>query len=198
MRLRLHSDDELPSRGNRLVRAAVAFLLRITGWRIEGEVPRVPKLIVAGAPHSSNWDFVLTLACALALGVRVSWVGKHTLFRGPMGPFMRWTGGVSVNRNGRQGFVDAMIEEFRQRPKFVLAVMPQGTRKAVKWKTGFYHIARGANIPVVPVAFDYGCKTLRFGPLLVPSGDMAHDMAQIQSHFIGVRGKYPARDEQQL
>jgi 1-acyl-sn-glycerol-3-phosphate acyltransferase len=184
--------EALPRRGNQFTQAAATLLLRAFGWRIEGDVPDVSKAVIVGAPHTSNWDFVLTLLTASALGVRLQWVGKHTLFRGPLGWFMRSAGGIPVDRRVSTGFVGAMVAEFRRRPAFLLAIMPQGTRGPSRpWKTGFHFIARGAEVPIVPVAFDYGHQAVRFGPAFTPSDDLTRDIAAIQSYFVDVRGKYP-------
>jgi 1-acyl-sn-glycerol-3-phosphate acyltransferase len=183
----------LPRRGGRFSRSFAAQLLRAAGWRIEGEIPNAPRFVVIGAPHTSNWDSFLTFAASFALGVRLSWVGKHTLFRGPAGPLMRWLGGVSLDRRRSQGFVEAMVEEFRRRERFILAIMPQGTRgrsgQTQQWKTGFYHIAQGAGVPILLVAFDYGNRVLRFGPVIEASGEL--DLAAIRARFDGVRGRHP-------
>ncbi len=183
--------DAVPRRGNRVTQVAAALLLRALGWRIEGDIPSLSKAVLVGAPHTTNWDFALTMATAYALGARLQWVGKRSLFRWPMGIFMRWAGGISVDRRVSAGLVQAMVEEFRRRETFLLAIMPQGTRRpGATWKTGFHYIARGAGVPIVLVAFDYGRKAVRFGPTLAPSGDVARDVAEIQSYFVDVRGKY--------
>jgi 1-acyl-sn-glycerol-3-phosphate acyltransferase len=181
----------VPRRGNRMTQATAALLLGSFGWRIEGDLPNVAKAVIVGAPHTSNWDFVLTLLTACALGVRLQWVGKHTLFRRPLGPLMRWAGGVRVDRRVSTGFVGAMVAEFKRRPAFLLAIMPQGTRRLnTPWKSGFHVIAREAQVPIVPVAFDYGHRAVRFGGVYTASDDLTRDVAEIQSYYVGVQGKY--------
>lgn len=184
--------DQLPRRGNALSRAIALGCLALMGWRIELNAPNLPKFLFVGAPHTSNWDFVLTLIAIFALSIRISWMGKHTLFRWPLGGLMRWFGGVPINRKEGGGVVDATIEAFNSRPQFIIAIMPEGTRRRVKeWKTGFYHIAQKANVPVVLVIFDYAQKCLRIGPAIDLTGDMAADIAYIQSFYKNVQGKYP-------
>ncbi|MFN2223702.1 MAG: lysophospholipid acyltransferase family protein [Candidatus Promineifilaceae bacterium] len=184
----------MPRRGNRLSQQIARFLMSLFGWRIEIDgVPNLPKFILVGAPHTSNWDFVLTLTTFFALSVRISWMAKHTFFRWPFMGLLAWLGGVPVNRaNQANGIVSQTVEAFNSREKFLIAVMPEGTRSKVRrWKTGFYHIAQGANVPIVLVRFDYGRKVMGIGPAFEPSGDMAADMARIQSIFAVIRGKNP-------
>ena len=168
--------------------------MSLFGWRIEfDDVPNLPKLMLVGAPHTSNWDFVLTLATFFALSVKISWMAKHTFFRWPFKGVLAWLGGVPVDRTNRdEGIVDQTIRAFESHDKFVIAIMPEGTRsKTHKWKTGFYHIARGAKVPIVLIRFDYGRKVMGIGPTIEPSGDAAADMVHIQSIFAAVRGKNP-------
>ncbi len=187
-----HIGPAVPRRGTSISRMLVLRLFFACGWRIEGTIPNVPKAVVVGAPHTSNWDLAITLAGAFGLGVRVFWVGKHTLFRGIAGAVLRWLGGISVNRRQARGFVESVLREYKWRDQFFVAIMPEGTRYAVReWKTGFYHIAYGAQVPIILAAFDYGHQVLRFGPAIMPSGDLDHDLALIKAHFAGIRGKHP-------
>ena len=142
-------------------------LLELGGWRIEGEVPDEPKLLLVGAPHTTNLDFVLTKLTGGALGVRLSWVGKQALFPGPLATIGRSLGGIPVDRASSEGFVDAMVAEFRRRERFYLALMPAGSRATPdRWRSGFYYIARDAGVPILLVAFDWGRRTMRLGPML--------------------------------
>ena len=181
--------DALPRRGSRASRGIARLLLSLLGWRIQGALPNVPRMVLIGAPHTSNWDFVVSMATAWALGVRVSWVGKQELFRTPLGSFFRWLGGVPVDRRASSGFVEQMVAEFRRRSPFALAVAPEGTRRAVtKWRTGFYYIAVGADVPIVLVTFDRARRLLHLGPALSPSGDLTADLARIRSLYDGILG----------
>jgi 1-acyl-sn-glycerol-3-phosphate acyltransferase len=165
--------------------------LRVGGWRIEGAVPDEPKLLLLGAPHTSYFDFVLTKLTAWAVGIRLSWVGKKSLFPRPIAPLVRWFGGIPVNRATSEGFVDRMVEEFRKRDRFYLALMPEGGIHQSHWRSGFYHIARSADVPMLLVAFDWGRRTVRLGPTLTAQPEAATDdeIERVRAHFDGVRGR---------
>jgi 1-acyl-sn-glycerol-3-phosphate acyltransferase len=167
--------------------------MSLFGWRIEADIPNRSKLVLVGAPHTSNWDFILTMTTLFSLSIKISWMGKKSLFGWPFKDVMEWLGGVPIDRaNQSGGIVDQTIEAFNSRDKFVIAIMPEATRSKVrKWKTGFYRIAQGAEVPIVLVRFDYGRKVMGIGPTIDPSGDITADMAQIQSRFSAVEGKYP-------
>jgi 1-acyl-sn-glycerol-3-phosphate acyltransferase len=184
--------EAVPKRGNRFSRALGRALLAAFGWRIAGDVPNLPKLVLIAAPHTSNWDFPLAMAVIFAIGIHVSWMGKHTFVNGPLSPLLRWLGGIPVDRRGAQGVVGQMVDVFNQREQFVLGLAPEGTRKKVTaWKTGFYHIAVGAGVPIVPVTFDYGRRLVRIGAPLYPTGDITADMVHIEAFYQGVVGKNP-------
>jgi 1-acyl-sn-glycerol-3-phosphate acyltransferase len=183
--------DALPKRGNRLTQALAFGLMATFGWRLEGEVPDLSKMVLIGAPHTSAWDLLLTLATMFGLGVRFSWVAKKSLFKKPIGSLLRWLGGIPVDRQNSQGFVDQMAQEFERRQKLLLALMPEGTRSRGKeWKTGFYFLAFRAQVPILLITFDYGQKTMRIGPAVSPSGDIAVDLPYIQSFFANISGKH--------
>ena len=184
--------DRLPRQGNRLTRAIGRTLLRWTGWRFEGAVPNRDKLLAIGAPHTTAWDFALAMMAILALGVRVSWLGADWVFRFP---FMRAIGGIPVDRSVRQGMVPQAIRRFAERPKLILALTPEGSRKkVVPWKTGFYHIAAGAGVPVLMVSIDLENKLLRFGPSFEPSGDYEADMeTKIEPFYADLVDRFPER-----
>lgn len=184
--------DAMPKRGNRFTRWLGRTLFRLSGWQLIGRGTNFPKMVLVGAPHTSNWDFVLTLMTMMALGVRFSWVVKHTFLRGPQGRLAAWLGGIGVDRANTKGFVDQMTAEFNRRDQLLLAIMPEGTRSDVKeWRTGFYFIAHQAQVPMYLVIFDYGRKELRIGPELWPTGDVATDLPVIQSYFADAKGKNP-------
>jgi 1-acyl-sn-glycerol-3-phosphate acyltransferase len=185
--------DSVPKRGNRFTQTVARSLLSLFGWRIEADVPDLPKFVMVGAPHTSNWDFLLTVATFYSLSVKISWMGKSSLFRRPFKGVMEWLGGVPVDRAGkREGIVEQTVKAFAGHEKFVIAVMPEGTRsKVAQWKTGFYHIAQEARVPIVLVRFDYGRKIMGIGPTIEPSGDPAEGVANIQSMFANIEGKNP-------
>ena len=165
-------------------------MLAALGWKVEGEVPNLPKLVIAVAPHTSNWDFVVGVAAMFALDLRIDFLGKHTLFRGPLGVFVRWIGGIPVDRSNPQGVVDEAIAGFGRVEQRVLAIAPQGTRKrGARFKSGFLRIAYGAGVPVVLAALDYGEHCVRFGPTFMPGEDIEAESARAEAHFAPIKGK---------
>ena len=184
--------DVVPKRGNKVTRWLGRAVLALFGWQIAGHAPNLPKFIVIGAPHTSNWDFSLAMLFFIALGLRVSWMGKDSFINGRLKRVWHWMGGVAINRRAAHGVVNQMVDVFNKRDKFVLGLTPEGTRaKVSRWKTGFYHIACGANVPILPVAIDYKIKTLQLHPIFIPSGDLTDDLAKIQALFAAARGKRP-------
>jgi 1-acyl-sn-glycerol-3-phosphate acyltransferase len=180
--------SRVPRRGGALRAALGRAILRLAGWRIDGALPDRPKLVVLAAPHSSNWDFVLGIAVVFALRLDIRFIGKAELFRGPLGPLMRWLGGLPVDRRRPEGFVEQTVAMFAERDHLLLAVAPEGTRKPVKkWKSGFYRIAVGAGVPIVPGFFDNGRKAIGFGPALVPSGNAEADIEKLRSFYAPIR-----------
>jgi 1-acyl-sn-glycerol-3-phosphate acyltransferase len=184
--------DALPRRGSPFSQRLAHKILTRLGWRIEGEVSNLPKMVLIGAPHTSNWDLILTIGAMFALGIHVSWIAKHTIFRWPLGVLLRYLGGIGINRQSSKGFVDKMAEEIQTRPQILLAIMPEGTRSKTKeWRSGFYYIAHQAQVPILMVVFDYGRKILRLGPAFTPTGDFAADLPQIKSYFADATGYNP-------
>ncbi len=166
--------------------------LRAFGWQVAGGVPNVRKAVVVAAPHTSNWDLPFLLAIAWTLGVRIRWVGKHTLFRFPFGPLTRAVGGVSVDRRGSHDAVTAISELMKQYDDLLLVVPPEGTRhKADRWKTGFYYIALAADVPIVLGFLDYGKKRGGLGKIFHPTGVPEQDVAFLRAFYADIRGKYP-------
>ncbi len=183
--------DAVPQRSDPLSRAFGRVVLRLLGWRITGEVPDRPKFVVIVAPHRSNWDFVVGLAVRFALGIDASWIGKHTLFRGPWAGLLRRWGGIPVDRRSPHDTVATVVDLFAKSDRMVLAVAPEGTRKrGSEWKTGFWHIAHGADVPILPIAFDWTDRTVRLMPIVHPR-DLEQDMRNIRALYAGVRGRYP-------
>lgn len=182
-----------PAVPRRRSRALVLFgraVLRLLGWRVVGTVPDLPKFVVAVAPHTSNWDFVIGAAAMFALDLDLAFIGKHTLFRGPFAPLLRGMGGIPVDRSKPHGVVDDSVAAFSCMERRVLALAPQGTRSPVaRFKTGFLHIARGAGVPILLAALDYEAKCVRLGPTFNPGADVEADRTWVESHFASVRGK---------
>ncbi|HET7729591.1 MAG TPA: lysophospholipid acyltransferase family protein [Usitatibacter sp.] len=182
----------MPRRGNRPLVFVGRLALSLMRFRVEGEVPDLPKFVIAVAPHTSNWDFVVGAAAMFALDLRLAFIGKHTLFRGPLGAVMRWMGGIPVDRSSPHGVVAQSLEAFRAMDRRVLAIAPEGTRKRVaRFKTGFLHIARGAGVPVVLAALDWGNRRIRLGPTFVPSEDLEAERVNVEAYFAPIRGKRP-------
>lgn len=187
-------NGKLPLRHNALFRFAGSAALRWMGWKITGPFPDVEKAVVIAAPHTSNWDFVIGIAAKLKLELNINWLGKHTLFRKPFAPFFRWLGGTPVDRNSSKGVVHQIVDIFDSREQFLLGLSPEGTRKKVdRWKTGFYNIAKGAAVPIVPVAFDYRTKTIVIGKPVYPSDSMEKDFEQLALFYSEMEGKHPEK-----
>jgi 1-acyl-sn-glycerol-3-phosphate acyltransferase len=159
-------------------------------FRVEGDVPDLAKFVIAVAPHTSNWDFVVGAATMFALDLRLTFIGKHTLFRWPCGAAMRWMGGVPVDRSSAHGVVGDAVRAFERVETRVLAIAPEGTRKRVeRFRSGFLHIARGARVPVLLATLDWGERCVRFGPLFTPGGDLEGELRRVEAFYAPVRGK---------
>ena len=176
---------------NTLLRAFSRLYLRLAGWRVEGQLA-VDKCVLIAAPHTSNWDLPLTLMTAFVLDLRLHWMGKHTIFKFPFGPLMRWLGGVAVNRSQKSNLVASSAQALRDfEGKVQLIIPPEGTRdKVTTWKTGFYWIAHGAGVPIQLAYMDYANKRAGLGPLITPTGDIEADMVGIQAFYLPFRGKH--------
>jgi 1-acyl-sn-glycerol-3-phosphate acyltransferase len=156
---------KVPRRDYGVLRRAGAGWLRVSGWRIDGEIPDLERAVVAVAPHSSNWDFVHAVAAVFTLGLRVSFIGKHTLFRGPLGRFMTWLGGIPVDRTRPDGVVEAVQARFARGGPLWFGVAPEGTRRrGAPFKSGFYRVAQASGVPIVPVYFDYRRRVIGILP----------------------------------
>ena len=171
-----------------LVTPAFRFLfgvvLRLLGWRVVGQLPDYPKFVIVGAPHTSNWDFVMFLALAFVLKGDLRYMGKKELFRWPYAGFFRWCGGVPVDRSKHHGLVEQTVQAIQEADRFQLVITPEGTRKKVGgWKQGFYHIAKKANIPIVTGYVDSRTKTCGIGPTFTLTDDMEADIAAIKAFF---------------
>ena len=171
------------------------FILRIFGWQAELSVTMPEKCVLAGAPHTTNWDFPLTILSMAAMGIRFNWVGKHTLFRWPLGILMRALGGIPLERrSGGARFAIKAFELFRDRDRFILAIAPEGTRhRTAHWQAGFYKIAIKSNVPIALGYVDYKKKMIGIGKTLVPSGDSSKDFAVIKEFYRDKSGKYPEK-----
>jgi len=177
-----------------LLRWFSILFFKIAGWRTKGRLPDIPKFVLVGAPHTSNWDFPYSLFIIFIFKTKIYWLGKEALFRMPFKWFFKWLGGIPVDRSKSSNIVAHLIQQFHQNDKLILTITPAGTRKMVKkWKTGFYHIANGANVPIALGFLDYRLKTGGIGPVISPTGDIEADMKTIRAFYDGISGKYPEK-----
>lgn len=179
----------------KLVRGVAGGLFALRGWRFAQQQPNARKYVMIVAPHTSNWDFFLMVVIGAGLGRQARFMAKDSVFKGPLGRLLRWLGGVAVERGSRHNFVAQMVDVFKETDDMVLIIAPEGTRsKVAEWKGGFYHIAAGAGVPIIPAQLDYAKRTVSLAAEYYPSGDLAKDLPQIQSVYQGVTAKYPEQD----
>jgi len=169
------------------------IFFRLMKWKIIGEIKEeTKKCILLVAPHTSWHDFYIGVFCRGIIQKSMNFVAKKELFIFPFGYYFRWMGGAPLNRGKNENKVEAIAKIFKQKEEFRLAIAPEGTRKKVdKWKTGFYYIARAANIPVVPVAFDWKNKEVKIGDPYFVTDNIHIDISRLEQHFKGVVGKIP-------
>ena len=168
---------------------------RLAGWRFAGETPANKKYVVIAAPHTSNWDLPFMLGCALYFRVPLKWMGKHTLFKPPFSGLMKWLGGIPIDRTKNNDVVAQMVEVYNSADELVVAIPPEGTRSKVRyWKTGFYNIAYGADVPIFLGFLDYEKKIGGFGGRIDPTGDYAADLEKIKAFYAPITPKH-VRDE---
>ncbi|MDZ7697472.1 MAG: lysophospholipid acyltransferase family protein [Deltaproteobacteria bacterium] len=178
----------------RAMRWVAWIIFRGMGWKPAGKRPDIPKYVIIAAPHTSNWDFLYTLCLAFLLNIKAVIMMKGAWFRWPAGRFFRWMGALPVDRSRSTDVVARAVQAFREQSHMVLVVPPSGTRRQVMyWKTGFYHIARGAGVPIVLGYLDYRQKVGGIGPTVYPTGNMTADMQRIREFYAGIEGKHPHR-----
>lgn len=181
-----------PSRGNAFSRWLGRSILKLMGWRFEGELPETGKCVVIVAPHTSNWDFVVGMAAMLAIGVRASWMGKHQIFFWPVKYLWRWLGGIPTIRHQHLGAVEQRVQLIQNSQQIFLALAPEGTRSKVhQWKSGFYYIALGACVPILPVYFNYARKVIGLADAFIPTGDATRDIEKLREFYRQHPGKRP-------
>lgn len=182
----------IPRRGSSAWRWLGRAVLRAAGWRLDGTFPDAAKLVIAVAPHTSNWDFLYGAAAMFALDLKATFIGKHTLFVWPLSVFLRWMGGIPVDRRAAQGVVGEAVASFRESRQLVLVIAPEGTRRKVaRYKTGFLHIAHGAGVPVLLVGLDYAARCIRIGPAFAVGEDIESERVRVEAHFARIPGKRP-------
>jgi 1-acyl-sn-glycerol-3-phosphate acyltransferase len=166
--------------------------MRLSGWRIAGNFPDLPKVLLIVAPHTSNLDFFHGFSAYLTLRLDTSWLGKHTLFFWPLGVLARRFGGIPIDRSKGGNMVRACVAEYARRERMCVAITPEGTRsKVADWKLGFHHIAVEAKVPIVPVALDYQLRQVRIMAPFFTTGDAATDLPKIKALFSAAMARYP-------
>ena len=176
---------------SRIVRRIIWWIYKAQGWRIESPLPKIPKFVIAGAPHTSNWDFVFFTGATAEEGVEPSFMGKHTLFQGWMKNFMYDMGGVPVDRTKRANYVEQVAEAFARADHLALVIAAEGTRSSNgEWKSGFYHIAQAAQVPIVVAWVSWKKRVLGFSDPIWPSGDYAQDLKKIADFLLSKRPGY--------
>lgn len=167
--------------------------MRILGdWKIVGELPDMSKAIIPVAPHTSNWDFFVGLAVKFALGVRLSFLGKHSIFVFPVKQLLTWLGGIPVKRDSAHGIVGQMVDQFNQRNDLLLVLAPEGTRsKVTEWRKGFLHMAHNANVPLIPIAFCFETRSILISEPMYVDEDIDAVLQRIKSFTNQAVGKRP-------
>lgn len=168
------------------------ILYRLMGWRTQMCMPLPQKYIIALAPHTSNWDFVMGQLFSRAEGFRCQFLMKKEWFKGPLGHYFRHVGGIPVERSKRTSLTDQLADLARRSETFSLCITPEGTRKpTTDWKLGFYYIALKAELPILLFGLDYKQKRIVFDKVVQPNGDVEHQMAEIKAYYKDFQGKYP-------
>lgn len=195
-----HLGDKVPKRGNKFAPVIASALLKASGWRTVGEIPNISQAVVLALPHTSNVDGIYAIPSLFALDVKISIMGKHTLFKVPVfAQLLNWIGVIPIDRGNKGSVLQASIDKFKTGKPLFLGLAPEGTRQYTEnWKTGFYYLAVGAGVPILPVALDYNTKEVRFLSPVYPSGDIDADLPKIYAQYKGVIPKHPERLSQPL
>lgn len=180
--------DRRPTLLSRITKAVVLWLFRLKGWSVAGEAPAARKFVITGAPHTTNWDFIFFIGTVNHLGLKPSFMGKVSLFKGPLKRFMHDMGGLPVDRSKRNNnYVEEAADHFERAEDLALVVAPEGTRGSDgTWRSGFYHIAMRAGVPIVPAWVNHATKKGGVGPAIMPTGDYAADLAKIAAFYRSV------------
>jgi 1-acyl-sn-glycerol-3-phosphate acyltransferase len=175
-----------------LAQKIAGMVLRSSGWRTHVIPPQTSRYVLIGAPHTSNWDFMLALSLITVERIPIRILGKDSLFRWPLGVFMRSIGAIPVNRRESTNLVDQIVRKFDESDDLIIGISPEGTRSiTARWRTGFYYIALKARVPIVMAYLDYKNKVCGIGPSLKPSGDIKSDFSKIKDFYSGILGKFP-------
>ncbi|HEY5547865.1 MAG TPA: lysophospholipid acyltransferase family protein [Gemmatimonadaceae bacterium] len=182
----------VPRRNRRILQRFGRLGMRLMRWRIDGEIPDLRKFVIVVAPHTSNWDFVVGLCCDLALDMDAVWLGKHSIFVGPFGRWLKSLGGIPVDRSSAHNVVSQVAAEFARRDQMILGLAPEGTRSKVEsWRSGYWHIAHAAGVPILPVGFDYRRRAAVIGTPHATSDSLADDEAVLKEFFAGITPRRP-------
>ncbi len=192
--------DLIPKRGGKFAPTISSWLMKAAGWRTVGAIPNIPQAVVLAIPHTSNVDGVYAIPSLFSLDLNISIMGKHTLFKVPvLAQLLKWMGIIPINREVKGSVLQASIDKFKSGQPLFLGLAPEGTRNYTEnWKTGFYYLAVGANVPILPVALDYNTKEVRFLELVHPTGNIEEDLPKIYAQYGGVMPFYPERLSQPL
>jgi len=192
--------ENVPRRGNKVSPIIGSWLMKTAGWRTVGEIPNISQAVVLALPHTSNVDGVYAIPSLFALDLKISIMGKHTLFKVPVfAQLLNWIGVIPINRSDKGSVLQASIDKFKTGKPLFLGLAPEGTREYTEsWKTGFYYLAVGAGVPILPVALDYNTKEVRFLSLVHPTGDIEADLPKIYAQYQGVMPRHPERLSQPL
>ena len=190
----------IPKRGGRITPIVASWLLKPAGWKTVGEIPNIPQAVVLALPHTSNIDGIYAIPSLFALDLKISIMGKHTLFNVPvLAQLLRWIGVIPIDRGNKGSVLQASIDKFKNGEPLFLGLSPEGTRDYTKeWKTGFYYLAIGAGVPILPIALDYRAKEIRFLSPIYPTGDIDIDLPKIYEQYRGVIPRHPERLSQPL
>ena len=190
----------IPRRGGKLTPKIGRMLMKSAGWKTVGSIPNISQAVVLAVPHTSNIDGIYALPCLFALDLKISIMGKHTLFKIPvLAQLIRWLGIIPINREAKGSVLQASIDKFKNNKTLFLGLAPEGTRKYTdSWKTGFYYLAVGANVPILPVALDYNTKEVRFLETVYPTGNIEEDLPKIYAQYGVVMPYHPERLSQPL
>ncbi|MFD2166292.1 1-acyl-sn-glycerol-3-phosphate acyltransferase [Thalassotalea euphylliae] len=184
--------EEMATENRPILAKIGTYILEVMGWKITGELPAHPKVVFAVAPHTSNWDFIIALCAMLHLQLKVSFMGKASIFIFPVRGLLLKLGGIPIDRSCPHGVVEQMAKEFERKEKLALGLAPEGTRSKTKeWKKGFLYIAKKANVPVVPVSFHFDKKELKFHKAMNISGDIDEELVRVKSYFDTACAKNP-------
>ncbi len=186
------SSNSPPDSGRLLQLVGRAFL-KLTGWKLAGGVPANSQMVVIAAPHTTNWDFIYLIAAAISFRLKINWMGKASLFKPPLGIFMRWMGGISIDRSKQTNLVAQLTAKYAAGEHLAVVIPPSGTRSPTEyWKSGFYWIAREARVPIVCGYLDYPKRIAGLGLSFTPTDDIRADMDRIREFYQDIQGKYPS------